>query len=46
MALREAITISVKINPDIRRLRKLLDPLFAFKLEVVSAEESNEKRLQ
>jgi len=46
MALREAITISVKINPDIRRLRKLLDPLFAFKLDVVSAEEYNEKRLQ
>ena len=46
MALRDAITISAKINPDIRRLRKLLDPLFAFKLEVVSAEEYNEKRLQ
>ena len=46
MALREAITISVKINPDIRRLRKLLDPLFTFELEVVNTEEYSEKRLQ
>ena len=46
MALSEAITISVKINPDIKRLRKLLDPLFTFELEVVNTEEHNEKRLQ
>jgi len=46
MALSEAITISVKINPDIKRLRKLLDPLFTFELEVVNTEEYNEKRLQ
>ena len=46
MSLREAITISAKINPDIRRLRKLLDPLFTFELEVVNTEEYKEKRLQ
>ncbi len=46
MALSEAITISVKINPDIKWLRKLLDPLFTFELEVVNTEEYNEKRLQ
>jgi len=46
MALSEAITISVKINPDIKRLRKLLDPLFTFELEVVNTEEYKEKRLQ
>jgi len=46
MALSEAITISVKINPDIKWLRKLLDPLFTFELEVVNTEEYKEKRLQ
>ena len=46
MSLSEAITISAKINPDIRRLRKLLDPLFTFELEVVNTEEYKEKRLQ
>ena len=46
MALSEALTISVKINPDIKWLRKLLDPLFTFELEVVNTEEYKEKRLQ
>jgi len=37
---------SAKINPDIKRLRKLLDPFFTFELEVVNTEEYNEKQLQ
>ena len=45
-AFGEAVTISVQINPEIKRLRKLLDPLFTFELEVVSTEEYNEKQLQ
>lgn len=35
MAISDAVTISAKINPDIKRLKKLLDPLFSFKLEVM-----------
>ena len=34
MTIGDAVTISAKVNPDIRRLRKLLDPLFSFDLEV------------
>lgn len=35
MAISDAVTISAKVNPDIRRLKKLLDPLLSFKLEVM-----------
>lgn len=35
MAIRDAFMISLKINPDIKRLKKLLDPFTDFKLEVI-----------
>lgn len=38
MAINEAVTISAKINPDIRRLKKLLDPLLSFDLEVINSD--------
>ena len=34
MAISDAVTISAKVNPDIKRLKKLLDPLLSFDLEV------------
>ena len=35
MILREAVAIGTKLNPDIRHLKKRLDPLLACKIEVV-----------
>lgn len=35
MAIRDAVAILTKINPDIRRLKKLLDPLLSIELEVM-----------
>ena len=37
MAISDAATIQLKLNPDIKRLKKLLDPFCDFKLEVVAA---------
>ena len=39
MAIRDAVTIHLKLNPDIRHLKKLLDPFRDFRLEVVTAGE-------
>ena len=38
MAIQDAVTISAKVNPDIRRLKKLLDPLLGFDLEVINSD--------
>lgn len=38
MSVREAVVIYTKLNPDIRRVRRLLDPLTDLKMEVVIAE--------
>ena len=35
IAVKDAVMIHAKINPDIRRLKKLLDPFCDFKLEVI-----------
>ena len=37
MAISDAATIQLKLNPDIKRLEKLLDPFSDFKLEVIAA---------
>ena len=44
MAIGDAVTISAKINPDIRRLKKLLDPLFSFDLEVIESDVFSRKQ--
>ena len=38
MSIREAITILKKVNPDIKRLKKQLEPLCDFELEVINNE--------
>ena len=35
MAISSAMTILIKLNPDIRRLRSLLDPFTGFEVEVI-----------
>lgn len=35
LAIRDAFTIHTKLNPDLKRLKSLLDPFLDFKLEVV-----------
>ena len=40
MAIRDAVTIHLKLNPDIRRLKMLLEPFRDFTLEVVPAGET------
>ena len=44
MAISDAVTISAKVNPDIKRLKRLLDPLFSFDLEVIDSDSYNEKQ--
>ena len=44
MAINDAVTISAKVNPDIKRLKKLLDPLFGFELEVMAPGLYSEKQ--
>ena len=43
MVLSDAASITTKVNPDIRRLKKLLDPLQRFELEVICSDASSEK---
>lgn len=38
MAINDAVSISTKVNPDIRRRKKLLDPLLHFDLEIMEAD--------
>ncbi len=38
MAINDAVTISAKVNPDIKRQKKLLEPLFHFDLEIMDAD--------
>ena len=38
MAFRDAVTIHLKLNPDIRHLRRLIDSFADFKVEVVIAD--------
>ncbi len=40
MAIRDAVNIHLKLNPDIRRLKMLLEPFRDFTLEVVPAGEA------
>ena len=40
MAIKDAVTIHLKLNPDIRHLKKLLDPFRDFRLEVVTGGKS------
>ena len=40
MAIRDAVTIHLKLNPDIRRLKMLLEPFRDFTLEVVPSGET------
>ena len=44
MAINDAVSISAKSNPDIRRQKKLLDPLFRFDLEVMDSVSFSEKQ--
>ena len=44
MFISDAIAIQTKQNPEIRRVKRLLDPLCDFKLEVVPAGEDSPKR--
>lgn len=44
MVLSDAAAITTKVNPDIRRLKKLLDPLQRFELEVIYSDTSSEKK--
>ena len=39
MTISDAVTIQAKVNPDIKRLRRLLDPFSDFKLEVVQTDQ-------
>ena len=39
MAISDAVTIQTKVNHDIKRLRRLLEPFSDFKLEVVQKSE-------
>ncbi len=39
MTISDAVTIQAKLNPDIKRLRRLLDPFSDFKLEVVQTDQ-------
>ena len=38
MSIGDAVATSAKVIPDIRRLKKLLDPFFSFELEVIDSE--------
>lgn len=38
MSIGDAAATSAKVIPDIRRLKKLLDPFFSFELEVIDSE--------
>ncbi len=40
MAIRDAVNIQLKLNPDIRRLKMLLEPFRDFTLEVVPSGET------
>lgn len=44
MAIKDAVTISAKLNPDIKQLSRLLDPFFSFDLEVIDSDSFNEKQ--
>ena len=38
MSIGDAAATSAKVIPDIRRLKKLLDPFFSFELEIIDSE--------
>ena len=44
MAINDAVTNSAKVNPDIKQIKKLLDPLFSFELEVMASGLYSEKQ--
>lgn len=46
MAIRDAVTINTTINHDIKNLKKQLDPIRDFKLEVVQDQETGDGSLE